>query len=402
MRHRFLSCILPLLLLCCRPAFALIITTEKTTAQNTDSRLRVSILTCGVGEELYASFGHTGIRIVDSSKGTDEVYNYGTFDFSDPDFYTKFTLGRLLYYIDKSSFDNFMYEYVAEQRTVQEQVLNLPDSAKQAIRQYLETNLLPQNRGYYYNFIFDNCATRVRDIFPKTLGRSFQFGDALKHKDISYRDIINHYLAQKHWERFGINLLLASPVDSVMTNEGSMFLPDFLHDALQNATYNGRKIVGENQYLLSKSMQETHPLDGPLWLMIGIFILTMLSYQTAAFRYLRGIMRFLLLFVSGLLGCFMLFMWLGTNHTACAGNYNILWALPLNLMVAFVAHKKIRLLKYYALAAIALILVALIISFLGIQKMPLFELTPFLLCLLYVYVDLWKQHPQANPAIPAT
>lgn len=400
MRYRFLFCLLPLLL-CCRPAFALAITSEDTSRQSGEG-LRISILTCGVGEELYASFGHTGIRIIDSTKGTDEVYNYGTFDFSDPDFYTKFTLGRLLYYIDKSSFDNFMYEYVAEQRTVQEQVLELPDSAKRTIQQYLETNLLPQNRGYYYNFIFDNCATRVRDVFPKTLGDNFQFGNVLKDKDISYRDIINHYLAQKHWERFGINLLLASPVDSIMTNDGSMFLPDFLHDALQKATYNSQKVVGENQFLLSKSMQETHPLDGPLWLMIGIFILTMLSYQTAAFRYLRGIIRFLLLFVSGLLGCFMLFMWLCTDHSACAENYNILWALPLNLIVAFIAYKKNKLLKYYAGAAIALILLALIISFLGIQKMPLFELTPFLLCLLYVYVDLWKQHPQTNQTTSAT
>lgn len=399
MRYRLLSCLL--LLLCCRPAsFALTITSEKTPQQN-EKGLRISILTCGVGEDLYASFGHTGIRIIDSAKGTDEVYNYGTFDFSDPDFYTKFTLGRLLYYIDKSSFDNFMYEYVEEQRTVQEQVLNLPDSAKQAIRQYLETNLLPQNRGYYYNFIFDNCATRVRDIFPKALGAGFQFGPVLRNKNISYRDIINHYLAQKHWERFGINLLLASPVDSIMTDEGSMFLPDFLHDAFQNATYKGKKLVGGNQYLLSKSMQETHPLDGPLWLMVGIFVLTMLSYQTAAFRYLRGIIRFSLLFVSGLLGCFMLFMWLGTDHTACTDNYNILWALPLNLVVAFMAHKKTRLLKYYAVAAIAFILIALIISFLGIQKMPLFELTPFLLCLLYVYVDLWKQYPKTDTGLTA-
>jgi hypothetical protein len=181
-----------------------------------------------------------------------------------------------------------------------------------------------------------------------------------------------------------------------MTNDGSMFLPDFLHDALQNATYNGQKLVSVNQYLLSESILETHPLDGPLWLMVGIFILTMLCYQTAAFRYLRGIIRFLLLFASGLLGCFMLFMWFGTNHTACANNYNILWALPPNLLAAFMAHKKNSLLKYYAGAAIALILAALIVSFLGIQKMPLFELTPLLICLLYVYVDLWKQYPKTG------
>lgn len=372
------------------------------TETNKGEGLRISILTGGVGQEMYSSFGHTGIRIIDSTRGTDEVYNYGVFNFSDPDFYTKFVLGRLLYYIDKSSFSQFMYGFEAEKRTVEEQVLNLPDAKKRAIRQYLETNLLPQNRGYYYSFLYDNCATRVRDIFPDVLGSSFSFGNILKGDKISYRKNLNAYLSQKHWERFGINLLLGSPTDHIMTDSESMFLPDNLFVGLEKATYKNQPIVVSSVYLLNKSVQTSHFLDGPLWLNIGIFILTLLSFQTRAFHYLKGIIRFLLLFTSGLLGCFFLFMWLGTDHAALGYNYNILWAFPLNIIVAFFAYKKGLFLKYYSASAILLLLIALILSFSQVQVIPIIELAPFLLSLIYVYVDLWKKIPQNNAgAVPA-
>src|SRR5690606_26079988 len=180
--------------------------------------LRISLLTCGVGDELYASFGHSGIRIINYTAGTDEVYNYGAFDFSDPDFYQKFTLGKLLYYLDKANFRQFMSTYVHEERSVREQVLRLPTSEKQEIKTYLETNLRPENRSYPYDFLFDNCATRIRDISPAVLGNDFFWGTALPgEQQISYRTILNRYLIDKHWERLGINLLLGSNVDSIMS-----------------------------------------------------------------------------------------------------------------------------------------------------------------------------------------
>ena len=50
----------------------------------------ISILTCSPGTELYSLFGHTAIRVYDSSNHTDLVFNYGTFDFSTPHFYLKY------------------------------------------------------------------------------------------------------------------------------------------------------------------------------------------------------------------------------------------------------------------------------------------------------------------------
>lgn len=354
--------------------------------------VRISILTCGVGEELYSSFGHTGVRVVDSQKHTDIVYNYGTFNFSDPDFYTKFTLGKLPYYLAIDTYEDFMYTYVVEKRNVREQVLDFTPEQKKATIDYLENNLKPENREYKYDFLFDNCATRVRDIFPKVLGTEFYFGDVLGSKKIRYREILNQYLINKHWERFGINLLLGSKVDSVMTDEGSMFLPDCIHKGLVHAKFRGKHVVLQDRVILDHKHVYRTTFNGPLWMMIGLLILTSLSFLIRSFRYLKTVLRFLILFLSGLLGIFILFMWLGTDHQSCSDNFNILWAVPFNAIVAFFAHKKRFWLKIYALAAISLVIVALMVHLIGFQQMPLIELAPLLLCLMYIYIDMYKQN----------
>ena len=370
------------------------------------AHLRISILTCGVGDELYSSFGHTGVRIVDSVRHTDEIYNYGTFNFS-PDFYKEFVRGKLLYYLDKSSFNDFMYTYVEEKRNVQEQVLDIPEDRKRAILAYLENNLLPENKSYKYDYFFDNCATRVRDILPKVLGPEFYFGEVLNGKKISYRKIMNQYLVDKHWERFGMNLLLASPTDSIMTDEGSMFLPDFIHQGLVHAKYRGNHVVSSDATILDHKHIFRSTLNGPLWAMIGLLILTALSFLVRSFKYLKSILRFLILMTTGLLGVLMLVMWIGTDHRACTNNYNVLWAIPFNVIIALVAHKKRFWLKIYALAAISLLIVALVVHLIGFQQMPLIELSPLFLCLMYVYIDMYKQNihapvPSSEPEPAAT
>lgn len=392
--YRYLYFLLLLLL----PLLSYSQTDSMATPVADSSPIRISILTCGVGDELYSSFGHTGVRVTDTRSGRDEVYNYGTFNFGDPEFYKKFTLGKLPYYLEKSAYNDFMYTYIEEKRNVQEQVLDLTPGQEQGIVAYLENNLRPENREYKYDFLFDNCATRVRDIFPRVLGEEFYFGDVLGRKKVSYRSIINQYLADKHWERFGINLLLGSKVDSTMTDEGSMFLPDFIYKGLVHAKYRGRHVVKESRTILDHKHVFRTSFNGPLWVMIGLLILTALSFLVKSFRYLKTVLRFAILFLTGLLGIFMLFMWLCTDHQACRDNLNVLWAVPFNVIIAFIAHKRSSLLKIYALLAISLVIVALIVHLLGFQRFPLIELAPLLLCLMYVYIDMYKRNVGVAPA----
>lgn len=137
-------------------------------AEETSSRLRISLLTCSPGKDLYAVFGHSALRIVDSAVGTDIVYNYGTFDFDDPDFYTKFVRGKLWYFLSQAYFADFIYEYDYFKRPVTEQVLMLTDAEKIALQQAIFDNLREENRYYQYDFLFDNCTTRLRDLIFKT------------------------------------------------------------------------------------------------------------------------------------------------------------------------------------------------------------------------------------------
>ena len=134
--------------------------------QNDSCSLRISLLTCAPGEELYSTFGHTALRVQDPSQGIDQVYNYGTFEFG-PDFYTKFIRGKLLYFLSVEEFGDFMYQYEAQSRSVQEQVLRLDCFEKQKLRSALQVNALEENKYYRYDFLFDNCTTRAGDMVAK-------------------------------------------------------------------------------------------------------------------------------------------------------------------------------------------------------------------------------------------
>ena len=69
--------------------------------------LRISLLTCAAGEEIYTLFGHTAIRCENLTRKTDVVYNYGVFDFSSGGFVLRFALGETDYRLDKSRTDYF-------------------------------------------------------------------------------------------------------------------------------------------------------------------------------------------------------------------------------------------------------------------------------------------------------
>ncbi|HHU35421.1 MAG TPA: DUF4105 domain-containing protein, partial [Bacteroidetes bacterium] len=76
-----------------------------------NSDIEVYLLTCGPGQELYATWGHTALRVKDLNAGTDIVYNWGVFDFSTKHFAWKFAKGRLEYMLAYTTYDRFLDEY---------------------------------------------------------------------------------------------------------------------------------------------------------------------------------------------------------------------------------------------------------------------------------------------------
>lgn len=359
-----------------------------TYAQQDSSHLRISLLTCGTGDETWETFGHTAIRVTDSVAGTDIVFNYGTFEFSN-DFAMQFARGKLLYYLSFYGYNLFLDEYQSANRSVREQVLMLSGEKKKEFYAFLKENAKEENRYYKYDFFYDNCATRIRDIFPRTLGSGFRFGTTIAgERKLSFRSIINRYYYYKHWERFGVNLLLGSPIDSTMTNEDIMFLPDYLSNGVEHGSLNGEKISTPTHPVVAGSPARPVGLNEPFVVMCLIALLTIIGLSVPSLRILGNIMTFLVLLATGLLGCIMIVMWLGTDHQACRYNYNLLWALPVNLFLAVLPKRKK---SKYAIVAIILLLLALIFHIFKVQEMPLLELFPLLLSLLFIYGRIYRK-----------
>ena len=203
-------------------------------AQGLSEEALISLLTCTPGEELYARYGHTAIRVTDEANDLDLVFNYGIFDFNTDHFYWKFVRGETWYELGVSPYWWFMREYEEEHRPVYEQVLNLNPSQREEIWQALVLNYEPENRKYLYNFVFDNCATRPYQLIINVLGDSI-VSDYDGYTCQTYRDFISHYTGQHTWANAGINLLFGPKADRPMTNGQRLFLPEELMYYIQYA-----------------------------------------------------------------------------------------------------------------------------------------------------------------------
>ncbi|MGZ3949489.1 MAG: Lnb N-terminal periplasmic domain-containing protein, partial [Flavisolibacter sp.] len=313
--------------------------------------LRISLLTCAPGEELYSTFGHTALRVRDEARGADFVFNYGTFEFA-PDFYVKFIRGKLLYSLAVEDFNEFMYEYRMESRTVQEQVLQLSCEEKQKLFTALQNNAKDENRYYQYDFHFDNCTTRAGNIVAANTDTPVVFKNILAGKRPSFRDLIHSYLnaGNEYWSKLGIDMLLGAKLDRKVANREAMFLPEYLLKGFDSASIGGRPLVTPPTTIL----QMPSPLGGKSFftpavvfcVLLGIVVA--LSFYSARWsRVTLSIFDFLFFFILGLAGLVMLFMWFGTDHKVCGNNWNLLWALPTNVVMAFYVHSKRRWVQNY-------------------------------------------------------
>ncbi|MER3470048.1 MAG: hypothetical protein C4330_01625 [Chitinophagaceae bacterium] len=333
--------------------FLLFCLSKPSLAQNACT-LRISLLTCAAGDELYSTFGHTAVRVSDTASGIDYVYNYGTFEFG-PDFYTKFIRGKLLYFLSVENFSDFLYEYRMESRSVQEQVLNLDCAEKQKLLTALQTNAQPQNRYYRYDFLFDNCTTRAKDIIAQNTAAPVVYQNILPQHKLTFRDLIHQSLDAGHqyWSKLGIDMLLGAKIDKQVTNEQAMFLPHYLLKGLDSAHKGRQPLVAQKQTIL----QIPSPLNKvsifqPA-VLFALLLLLVVAAATFQWRWSNGFLRvfdFLFFFLLGIAGISMLFMWFGTDHTVCSTNYNLAWALPTNLVAAFfIGSEKSWVRNYFAI-----------------------------------------------------
>lgn len=314
------------------------------------SRIRISLLTCTPGEELYSTFGHSALRISDSSNYSDWVFNFGTFNFEEEGFYLKFIQGKLRYYLSAEPFADFRDYYKATGRGITEQELRLTSEQKKKIKQLLITNLEESNRYYLYDFFFDNCTTRLRDIIVSNQP-SFPELPMVVKPGTTFRNAIHAYLNQnqQYWSKLGIDLLLGAPTDAVMNARTAQFLPDNLLKALDSCDHSARIQTRQALYPFQPAAPEKMLFTPLLFFSILLCAFLLLSMSARGSRrtlFLAGADG-LLFFLTGLTGIALIFMWTGTNHAMCRQNYNLLWAIPFHSVMAFFIRSKQNWARYY-------------------------------------------------------
>lgn len=290
----------------------------------------VSIITCGTGSEIYSLFGHTAIRIKDADNLIDEVYNYGTFDFNTPNFYLKFVKGDLQYLETSCTFEEFLREYLYEKRSVHEQILNISNSQKQALFNYLNTSLQSEERFYTYKFIDKNCTTMVIEAINKILGIEIIVKNA-KEKE-TYRNILFPYFEGNFIAQLGTSIIFGTKVD--LKGE-DLFLPVQLQKSVASIYYKGKPLSKENRKIL-EFKKEKIPFSwwNNYYVFCFLFSLVLIANKNAVYN-----SYFIAL---GLLGCFFIFAGFYSLHKELANNYNILLFNPILFLVVYFQMKNNR------------------------------------------------------------
>ncbi len=365
-------------------------------ARDLSDSSRITLLTVAPGDELYSAFGHTGIRITDYRNNFDVVFNYGTFDFEQPGFYTNFVRGKMRYMISTDRFDDFMAEYVYEKRSVTEQELNLTAEDKQKVFAFLYTNALPENREYYYDFFWDNCATRPRDVFEKVLGNRLQYHTehAGFQQKKTMRDMLRVYTGNRAWVNYGFDLILGLPCEVIAAPRDQTFLPDYLSKYIDCATVDGKPFVLKKTFLLQFPLPKIEhgfsPIHLSLILVLIAFVIWLIERKRKMHFY---IFDFVLFLIVGLFGTLWLCLWLFTAHYSVPQNLNMLWMIPSHAFVAFFLLKKQKpgWLKYYFTGTYILMLLLFIFwqwlpQHYNVAVMPLVFLLSFRAALIAVHL----------------
>ncbi len=362
------------------------------------SRLRISLLTCTPGDELYSIFGHSALRVIDSNSVTDIVYNYGTFNFDDEGFYLKFIRGKLLYYVSVADFRDFVYDYQVTNRGITEQLLSFSPSEKIQINHALIENLKEENKYYQYDFFFDNCTTRLRDLIVKSKHPT-PLLPAVEPAGKRFREAIHDYLdkGDQQWSKWGIDVLLGARTDRIMSASDQQFLPDNLMKALDASTNTPMVSATQNLYDLPLTGKEKN-LFTPLFFFVSLlcfFVLMHLALHKKLPLTLGGLDG-LLFFLTGALGILLIFMWVGTDHSMTKDNYNLLWAWPTHLAVSFFIQSNKTWVRYYFLVTAAGCTIVLGIWAFIPQQLNL-ALIPFVLLLLFRSVVRGLQRKSYRP-----
>ena len=325
--------------------------TPQSQASEPGSELTIFLITMGVGDEIWERFGHDGIRIVNATTGTDTVYNWGTFDMSQPNFLRRFMTGNTQYWMQGDGMDETMARYRYLNRSVWVQELDLTPAERASVRDFIAWNARPENRYYRYDYYLDNCATRVRDLLDRIVGGQLKAAISARLTPTTYRF---HTQRSLQWDRavaLGTNIGLGEGADRPISEWEAAFLPAQLRDyvrplQVKRADGSVRPLVKVEQELFKAQRMELPaqpPATGLRNAIIGVVIAALLFFLANAARGGGRLPRvgFTTLAtvwaaLNGILGVVLIIGWTATRHVFMVRNENLLQFDPLSLVLAVV------------------------------------------------------------------
>ena len=240
--------------------------------------IEVSLLTCSPHEEIYSLYGHTALRWHDMAKGEDIAFNWGVFDFKKPYF-----VGRFDYELGAYPYPFFREEYKRCGSSITEQVLNLTPEEKMALKQALVENLKPENKVYRYNYFYDNCSMRPRDLIERCIAGKVEYAQREDYQP-TYREMVHSCVRNHPWAAFGNDMLLGLKADLKTNLRQQEFLPENLMYDFDRATIYAdgeyRPLVKERRIALPAGVQVIEE-DFPLTPMQCAWILLVVSLGIA-------------------------------------------------------------------------------------------------------------------------
>ncbi len=351
---------------------------------------RISLITVDPGDETYSMFGHSALRVYDLRNRLDRCYNYGTFEFDQPNFLLKFCRGKLLYYLDIESYRGFEYGNLSDRRGMHEQWLNLKQDQKQRLFELLSVNAREDKRYYKYDFFYDNCATRIRDIVQETFFHELPYDSTHLPMGTTMRQLLRPYMHPHPWTEFGIDLLLGLPTDKRANPEDFMFLPDGMHDVFSHTMITkGSTLVKAEHTIpdlpLVRPEFEPDFFQRPFWVMCLVALLGLLSMANPRTEHIFDTIFW---FVLGVAGLTITLLWFATDHSATKNNLNILWALPTHLLFFWRRNRSEFTQNYFVGVAILAALTLVFWKWLP-QEMPNAALP---LVVLVVIKGIWRHY----------
>ncbi|AKT39007.1 DUF4105 domain-containing protein [Chondromyces crocatus] len=308
--------------------------------------ITVSVLTYGPGSSAFDKFGHQAIRVRDTATRQDQVYNFGTYGFDSPALIPKFLMGRFQYWLSSRSYGASIRSYVRADRSIVEQVLNLTPAQRAEVKQRLETNLLPENRYYAYDYYLDNCATRPRDLIDAVIGGRLHEASR-EPAPLTFRQHTQRLTSSNVPFYLALHMAMGPTIDRPIDRWEEMFLPEKVEQALRRVTVpgpTGEEPLVKSENRIHVSARPPVPEAPPDWtsrfIVVGVLIggffaaLGAAAKRNAVARVVFGSALALVGLVLGFFGFLFVFLWLCTDHTVAFRNENILQMAPWTLLLA--------------------------------------------------------------------